>query len=158
MSNPFIASLKPILGVALLLAATGLARAQSTNSAAPPKANYIDSAVVTAAFAKGGTLAETPGYKVMAARREAPGQVEIHTTETDVFYVVDGTATFITGGKCPDAKVTKPGQLLGTTITGGETHHLKKGDVIIIPAGMPHQFTESSKPFLYFVVKPIAQP
>jgi mannose-6-phosphate isomerase-like protein (cupin superfamily) len=121
----------------------------------PAAATYIDAADVAAAFEKGGTLSQTPGYKVMAGRRERPGRTEIHTYETDVFYIVDGTATFVTGGTCADAKPTGPGQLLGTTITGGETHHLKKGDVIIIPAGMPHQFTEVSHPFLYFIVKPI---
>jgi mannose-6-phosphate isomerase-like protein (cupin superfamily) len=121
----------------------------------PAAATYIDAAKVAAAFEKGGTLAHTPGYKVMAGRRELPGRVEIHTYETDVFYIVDGTATFVTGGTCADAKATGPGQLLGTTITGGETHHLKKGDVIIVPAGMPHQFIEVSHPFLYFIVKPI---
>jgi quercetin dioxygenase-like cupin family protein len=44
----------------------------------------------------------------------------------------------------------------GTAITGGETHHLKKGDVIIVPNGTPHQFIETSNPFLYFIVKPIS--
>ena len=121
----------------------------------PAAATYIDAASVATAFEKGGTLSQTPGYKVMAGRRERPGRAEIHTYETDVFYIVDGTATFVTGGTCADAKATGPGQFLGTTISGGETHHLKKGDVIIVPAGMPHQFTEVSRPFLYFVVKPI---
>jgi mannose-6-phosphate isomerase-like protein (cupin superfamily) len=130
--------------------------ATSTNaqlSAAP--ATYFDSAKVAAAFNKGQPLAQTPGYKVIAGRRELPGRVEIHVYETDVFYIVDGTATFVTGGTCADAKLVSPGQLLGTTIAGGVTHHLKKGDVIIVPAGLPHQFTEVSHPFLYFIVKPI---
>ncbi|HTS15948.1 MAG TPA: hypothetical protein VMP11_00090 [Verrucomicrobiae bacterium] len=132
------------------------AAAASTNaqlSAVP--ATCFDSATVAAAFNKGQPLVQTPGYKVIAGRRELPGRVEIHVYETDVFYIVDGTATFVTGGACADAKIVSPGQLLGTTITGGVTHHLKKGDVIIIPAGLPHQFTEVSHPFLYFIVKPI---
>ena len=118
-------------------------------------ATYFEAAKVAAAFEKSGTLIQTPGYKVSAGRRATPGFVEIHTYETDVFYIVDGTATFVTGGTCADAKATGPGQFRGTAITGGETHHLKKGDVITIPAGLPHQFTEVSNPFLYFVVKPI---
>ena len=127
---------------------------------AEPKAvapvTYIDSEKVSAAFAKGAPLIETPGYKVHAGRRERPGLVELHTQETDVFYVVDGTATFVTGGTMVDCKVVSPGQMRGTSITGGETHHLKKGDVIIVPNGTPHQFTETSNPFLYFIVKPIS--
>jgi glc operon protein GlcG len=127
---------------------------------AEPKAvapvTYIDSEKVSAAFAKGTPLIETTGYKVHAGRRERPGLVELHTLETDVFYVVDGTATFVTGGTMVDGKLVSPGQMRGTSITGGETHHLKKGDVIIVPNGTPHQFTETSSPFLYFIVKPIS--
>jgi mannose-6-phosphate isomerase-like protein (cupin superfamily) len=128
--------------------------APSAQTSAAP-ATYVDSAKVAVAFDKGRTLVEAPGYKVMASRREKPGPVEIHTYETDVFYIVDGTAMFVTGGTCADAKVTEPGQLRGTKITGGVTHHLKKGDVIVVPAGLPHQFTEVSNPFLYLTVKPI---
>jgi glc operon protein GlcG len=127
---------------------------------AEPKAvalvTYIDSEKVSAAFAKGGPLIETPGYKVHAGRRQGPGLVELHTRETDVFYIVDGTATFVTGGTMVDGKEVSPGQMRGTSITGGETHHLKKGDVIIVPNGTPHQFIETSNPFLYFIVKPIS--
>ena len=117
---------------------------------------YIDCEKVTTAFVKGMPLIETPGYKVQAGRRERPGLVELHTQETDVFYIVDGTATFVTGGTMVDGKLVSPGQMRGTSITGGETHHLKKGDVIIVPNGTPHQFTETSNPFLYFIVKPIS--
>lgn len=117
---------------------------------------YIDSEKVSAAFAKGQPLIETPGYKVQAGRRQGPGLVELHTQETDVFYIVDGTATFVTGGTMVDGKLVSPGQMRGTSITGGETHHLKKGDVIIVPNGTPHQFIETSNPFLYFIVKPIS--
>ena len=117
---------------------------------------YLDSEKVSAAFAKGMPLIETPGYKVHAGRRERPGLVELHTQETDVIYVVDGTATFVTGGTMVDGKLVSPGQLRGTSITGGETHHLKKGDVIVVPNGTPHQFIETSNPFLYFIVKPIS--
>jgi mannose-6-phosphate isomerase-like protein (cupin superfamily) len=127
---------------------------------AEPKAvapvTYIDSEKVSATFAKGGPLIETPGYKVHAGRRERPGLVELHTQETDVFYVVEGTATFITGGAMIGGKEVSPGQMRGTSITGGETHHLKKGDVIVVPNGTPHQFAETSNPFLYFIVKPIS--
>ncbi len=137
-----------------LNAADELAASTNAQLAVAP-ATYFDNATVAAAFDKGQTLIQTPGYKVVAGRRETPGRVEIHTYETDVFYIIDGTATFATGGTCPDAKLVSPGQLLGTTITGGVTHHLKKGDVIIVPAGLPHQFTEVSHPFLYFIVKPI---
>ena len=123
--------------------------------AATGSTSFFDAATVTAAFAAGKPLVEVPGYKVHASRREKPGLAEIHTDETNIIYVLEGTATFVTGGTAADAKVTEPGQLRGSSITGGETHHLKKGDVIIVPNNTPHQFTEVSSPFLYFTVKPI---
>ena len=52
-------------------------------------------------------------------------------------------------------KSTRPNQLLGTDINGGETHHLTKGDVIVIPAGTPHWFKQISSSIKYFTVKSI---
>ena len=108
---------------------------------------------VDAAFAKGGTLIQTNNFKVMAGHRSGAGAVEIHEKDTDVFYIMDGTATFITGGKATDVTQRAPGEFGATAIVGGDTNHLAKGDVIIIPNGVPHWFTETSTPFLYFVVK-----
>src|SRR5215469_16542921 len=113
----------------------------------------IDHDNVAAAFAKGGTLLKTNNFKVMAGRRVAPGEVEIHEKDTDVFYITEGSATFVTGGTAVKPHPTDPGEIRASTITGGEAHHLTKGDVIIIPNGVPHQFTEVSGTFLYFVVK-----
>jgi len=113
----------------------------------------IDSAAVAAAFARGGSLLQTNNFKVMAGRRVAPGEVEIHEKDTDVFYVTEGSATFVTGGTADGRHTVSPGEIRAPKITGGEEHHLKKGDVIVIPNGVPHQFTQVDGPFLYFVVK-----
>jgi quercetin dioxygenase-like cupin family protein len=113
----------------------------------------IDNEKVAAMFSKGGMLLQTNNYKVMAGRRVAPGEVEIHDKDTDVIYVTEGTATFVTGGTAADQHTTAPGEIRAPKIAGGEEHHLKKGDVIIIPAGVPHQFTVVDRTFLYFVVK-----
>jgi quercetin dioxygenase-like cupin family protein len=118
-----------------------------------PAVVQIDHDKVTAAFAKGGLLAEGGNYKVQAGRREGPGQAEIHERDTDIFYVLDGTATFVTGGQAVGMTNLSAGELRGREITGGETHHLTKGDVITIPNGVPHWFKETSKPFLYLMVK-----
>ena len=108
---------------------------------------------VTATFATGGTLLQTNNYKILAGHRSGPGTVEIHEKDTDIFYIVDGTATFITGGKATEVTQRAPGEFGAKEIVGGDTRHLAKGDVIIIPNGVPHWFTETSTPFLYFVVK-----
>jgi len=116
-------------------------------------ANYIGHDKVAEALAKGGSLTATKAYTVSGAHRTAAGQVEMHEKETDILYVMDGEATFVTGGTMVGGKMSKAGQWLGTDITGGQTHHLTKGDVITIPAGMPHWFKEVPKSVSYFVVK-----
>src|SRR5262249_44862409 len=111
-------------------------------------------AKVSAAFNMGAVLFnQGESYMVHASRREKPGMAEIHTWDADIVYVLDGTATLVTGGTAIDAKTTEPNELRGSGISGGETHQLKKGDVIIVPAGVPHWFKEVSNPFLYYVVK-----
>ena len=114
---------------------------------------HVDPAKVAAAIAKGGQLVERPDLLVSGSHREKGGQVEVHDKETDVLYIIEGDATFVTGGKMVGGKNTRPGQWLGTDITGGETRHLVKGEVVVVPAGVPHWFKEVPKSVSYYVVK-----
>jgi hypothetical protein len=108
---------------------------------------------VAAAFAQGIPLIETDDFKIHASRREAPGVAEIHTRDTDIAYVIQGSATLVTGGAALDLKSTAPEELRGTAITDGETRKLVPGDVVVIPNGVPHWFREVEAPFLYYVIK-----
>jgi mannose-6-phosphate isomerase-like protein (cupin superfamily) len=154
--------MKPSPNLTLLaLAVLGFAQAAFSADAPVPKPPPTDVIVydhgrVDGAFTTGvGTVLQLNTlYKVMAARRvAAPAAVEIHTLDTDVFYIVDGSATFVTGGTAVDPKEVGPNEIHATSIVGGTEHHLSKGDVIIIPHGTPHQFLQVTNPFLYFVVK-----
>ena len=118
-----------------------------------PSATFVGHDKVAEALAKGGSLVAQSDLTVSGSHRTGPGQVEVHEKETDVFYVVDGEATFVTGGTMVGGKMSKAGQWLGTDITGGQTHHLTKGDVMVVPAGMPHWFKEVPKSVSYHVVK-----
>jgi uncharacterized protein GlcG (DUF336 family)/mannose-6-phosphate isomerase-like protein (cupin superfamily) len=119
-----------------------------------PAVQYFDSAEVEAAFARGAVLFNAgERYMVHASRREKPGMAEIHTKDADIVHVLDGTATLVTGGMAVNAREIEPDELRGSGITGGEVRELKKGDVVIVPAGVPHWFREVSNPFLYYVVK-----
>jgi len=122
-------------------------------SAAGSGVTYVDHEKVTAALAKGGPLVTASDLLVSGSHRDKAGQVEVHDKETDVIYVVEGQATFVTGGTMIGGKATKPGQSLGTDIKGGDTHHLSKGDVIVVPAGVPHWFKEVPNTVSYYVVK-----
>lgn len=140
------------------LAIAGASVFTSANSSAnaAPSVLYFDSRDVAAAFSTGSVLIDGAGdrnYMVHASRREKPGMVEVHTWDTDVIYVLDGTATFVTGGTMVGGKEIAPGEIRGTDVQGGETRQLKKGDVITIPNGTPHWFKEVQGPFLYYVVK-----
>ena len=114
---------------------------------------YVPATDVAAAFAKGMPLIESDGYKIHASRREGPGQAEVHVVDTDVIYVVEGTATFLTGGTVEKGATVAPGEIRGASIAGGTSRALGKGDVVVVPNGVPHQFVTASNPFLYYVVK-----
>src|SRR5438477_8966996 len=109
---------------------------QPGSTPAATTATFVDSKNVSAAFAKGIPLLETAGYKVHASRRVGPGEAEIHTLDTDVIYVVDGSATLVTGGTVPDAKPIGPNEIRGSKLEGGEEHHIGKGDVVVITNGV----------------------
>jgi uncharacterized protein GlcG (DUF336 family)/mannose-6-phosphate isomerase-like protein (cupin superfamily) len=107
-------------------------------------------------FAKGAVLFDGNGgrnYMVHASRREGPGMVEVHTKDTDILYVLKGSATVVTGGTMVDGKNIAADEIRGREINSGETRKLVPGDAMIIPNGVPHWFKEVDAPFLYYVVK-----
>jgi hypothetical protein len=138
----FTVSLSFLIACALLTAAD-----------APTAVTFVGHDKVAGALATGGPMITASNLIVQGGHREKAGQVELHEKEADVIYVQDGEATFVTGGKMIGGKLTKPGQFLGTEIQGGESHHLVKGDVIVVQAGTPHWFKEVPKSVSYFVVK-----
>jgi mannose-6-phosphate isomerase-like protein (cupin superfamily) len=103
-------------------------------------------------------LSRSGNHYTMLAHREETGSSEVHEHEADFFVVEQGEATIVTGGKVVNPKTQKPGEIRGSSITGGERHTLATGDIIHIPAGVPHQLLiEKGKPFTYFVVKVTGQ-
>lgn len=85
-----------------------------------PAVTYVGHDKGTAAFAKGGSLASGSDYSVGALHRSASGNAELHEKQTDVYYVADGEATFVTGGQLIGNKVVSPGQRQGTGIKAGK--------------------------------------
>jgi uncharacterized protein GlcG (DUF336 family) len=116
-------------------------------------AAFFPAAAVAERFGSGGLLLDTAGYKIDAGRREAPGEVEYHEHTVDVMHVLEGDATVVLGGEMRDVREVAPGELRAAGIDGGERRELRPGDVLAIPNGVPHQFVDVSRPFLYFVVK-----
>ena len=144
----------------LAIAGANALKAMSAMAASMP-VTYIESKKVAEAFAKGAVLVgedermmhANRNYMVHASHREAAGVAEVHELDTDIIYVLKGTATFVTGGTAVDTKTIAPHEIRGTTIKDGETRQIIPGDVIIVPNGVPHWFKEIPSPLDYYVVK-----
>lgn len=95
-------------------------QARPTGSAGPIIANY-------------GKLS------LMLSVRTANGVGELHQNQDDIMIVKKGTATLVTGGTLVDPKTVSDGELRGTSVKGGVSKPLGPGDVVIVPAGVPHQ-------------------
>jgi quercetin dioxygenase-like cupin family protein len=121
------------------------------------EAVYVSHEKVAQTFGKrvagnAGAIATAP-IKVVGNQRNKPGEAEIHENVADVFMVMDGSSTLVTGGTLVGGKTTAPGEIKGTGIQGGETQHLSKGDVVIVPAGTPHWHKEVPQSIVYYTVK-----
>lgn len=134
-------------------AAARTLKAGMAGTATTRKVTFIDSALVARGFDKGAVLVNTGHYMVHASHRESDGTAEIHTLDTDIIYMLEGAATLVTGGTVPEARGTEPNELRGPTIVGGDSRRVVKGDVIVVPAGVPHMFTDVHGPLNYYVVK-----
>jgi mannose-6-phosphate isomerase-like protein (cupin superfamily) len=99
-------------------------------------------------------LATFGNHLAMIAHREADGEAELHETQADVFVVQAGEATLVVGGDMVGGKTTAPGEVRGPSIKGGERRPIGTGDIVHIPAKIPHQLLVApGKEFTYFVIK-----
>jgi mannose-6-phosphate isomerase-like protein (cupin superfamily) len=110
-----------------------------------PKIN--DKKVATQDIAKFGN------YRFMVAHREGSGEAEYHAVDADIFVVQSGAATLIYGGELVDGKTSAPNEMRAASIKGGMERPLAAGDIVTIPAKLPHQVKLTGKEFTYFVVK-----
>jgi mannose-6-phosphate isomerase-like protein (cupin superfamily) len=142
--------IRPILSIVLLTIAAGAAWAQQP---APPTRTYSSSADVAGLLAKAkadhkdgqATVVENilrlAPYSANLEYRTAVGPAAVHEREAEMFYVLDGSATLVTGGKLANEKRTNAENLTGTAIEGGTAQAVAKGDVVIVPENTPHWFS-----------------
>src|SRR5262249_18004133 len=99
-------------------------------------------------------IERTPEHAAILLRRTAPGKAEVHEHQADVWYVIEGGCEFVTGGTVVGGGPESPGESRGASISGGDAHHLAKGDFIRVPAGVPHWVKKiEGKEIVYIVVK-----
>jgi mannose-6-phosphate isomerase-like protein (cupin superfamily) len=142
--------IRPILSIVVLTIAAGAAWSQQP---APPTKTYSSAADVTALLAKAkadhkdgqATVIENilrlAPYSANLEYRTAVGPAAVHEHEAEMFYVLDGSATLVTGGKLANEKRTNAENLTGTAIEGGTAQAVSKGDVVIVPENTPHWFS-----------------
>ena len=118
----------------------------------PTVVTYVPNSKVTEVMTKGGEIVNDKGLVILANRRGS-GEVEVHDKTNHIFIIVEGEATFVTGGTLVGAKNTAPGQIRAASVQGGTTHQLKKGDVITVPAKTPHWWKDvSTKTIAYYAI------
>jgi len=132
--------------------ADGFARLQNAAAAA---IRYVPRAAVEQGYRDDVNLVAEAAYRVNASRRDGPGEAEVHFQETDIFYVQQGAATFVTGGEVVEPRQLSATEIRGRALAGGAEHRLEAGDVITIPRGVPHWFKSVEAPFTYYVVKSV---
>ncbi len=134
------------------------APAPAPGSAGIFKANTDLQSVLKAAIAKTNDMASSPialtdQYRVNIVHRPKANGAIAHPGNTELHYIIDGSGTVVTGGKI----VRKPGAPAAeATIEGGESHPVTKGDVIIVPAGSPHMYSQVNGEITYLEVRFVA--
>jgi mannose-6-phosphate isomerase-like protein (cupin superfamily) len=153
------------LAVLVALCAFGLGLAARQPAALPNFAHWtakelrgyeqpLHDKVAGVTKSSGIKLADYGSSNVAISHREANGIPEIHAHMDDYFVVESGEATLVIGGEVLNPKQTDANETRGDSIRGGERKTLLPGDVVHIPASMPHQLlVESGKRFTYFVIK-----
>jgi mannose-6-phosphate isomerase-like protein (cupin superfamily) len=103
-----------------------------------------------------------PGLQMRIAVQHSKGEPapggEAHDKADDIYYVVDGSATLTIGGKLDEPKEIEPGEWRGPRIIGGQTVEAKKGDLIMVPRGTPHQRSTVGHDYTIILIKVFAEP
>jgi len=145
--------LRSALCASLILSTVAFAAGDTAAQGLYFKPGEVDAA--RAAGDTGSALVSNSEFKVMASRRDKVGQAEIHVADTDIFIVLDGTATIAIGGTMVGPKEVSPGEIRGSGIEGGAEYLLQKGVVLTVPRNTPHWIKQTQPGFRYFVVKSV---
>jgi mannose-6-phosphate isomerase-like protein (cupin superfamily) len=149
-----------IVSLALAASALPLAGAQTltvdhlTQNQIIEKAQELNAKAQGPEGAASSKLNEYPNSFTMIALRGRNGGAEVHEEYADFFFVVRGSAKLLTGGTVQDGKTVSPGEIRGKSVLNGVETSLNQGDIVHIPATVPHQLLlPGGATFLYFVIK-----
>ena len=158
--------------ITLLLSAPALAQSTTQKPAQEPLPATDITAAQVQAFLKAlpkDAISDLPiravdvgGYRVgvygVFRPKSQPGDAIAHETRTtEIYYIVEGGGTLVTGGKIVDLKPPPPGRNAGPRgdrIEGGVSRHVSKGDIIIIPGRTPHWWSSLDSDLNYLIYRP----
>lgn len=86
----------------------------------------------------GGPFANLAGYNALVVRRDKTGESEIHEKFADIMVITEGEATLKIGGTMNEGHPTTPGEVRGKGLTGSTDKKIAAGDIVHVPAGLPH--------------------
>ena len=152
-----IANSKPMIAFCCICA-IHTALAQQTDHYTPQslmeQAKPLLEKAASSTGAAGETLQKYGVDFTMLSVRTKDGAVELHEKLADIFVIVDGSATLLSGGELENPSTIGPGEMHGTAILHATSTNLAKGDILHIPANTPHQLLIPKNATLtYFVVK-----
>jgi mannose-6-phosphate isomerase-like protein (cupin superfamily) len=125
-----------------------------TQSELLEKAQALEPKAQTANGSASEKLIEYPNHYTMIALRHKDGGAEVHQEFSDLFFVVKGKATLLSGGDVQDSKTVSAGEIRGSSLKNAKSVQLSQGDFVHIPAGVSHQLLiAEGETFIYFVVK-----
>jgi mannose-6-phosphate isomerase-like protein (cupin superfamily) len=136
-------SLAVSIALTIVAAAVVIAHKSAAQAGPPEMKTYTSSANVQALIAqkKAGPLLAAAPYSVNMEYRATVGPAAVHEREAEIFYIIEGTGTLVTGGKLVNETRTSPTNLSGTAVAGGSSRTVSKGDFILVPEGTPHWFS-----------------
>jgi len=107
-------------------------------------------------------LIDSAGMQLRVAvqheKNKTGAAAELHDASDDVYYVLDGSATLVLGGKLDAPKETDPGEWRSPRIVDGKTFEIKKGDLVVVPRGTPHQRNTANQDFIMILIKIYQEP
>lgn len=167
LRNPRRALRLPLIVIAILLFSTAAVAQRKPSDATRPfvvmSSQSLDDLQKTLKPEnKTSELIDSAGMQLRVAvqheKNRTGAAAELHDASDDVYYVLDGGATLVLGGKLDSPKETDPGEWRSPRIIDGKTIEIKKGDLVIVPRGTPHQRSTENKDFTMILIKIYAEP